>query len=122
MADDREPYGRIVHEIRLAFNTELSHPRGVLPWEQRDEGQREMDMRIGSAVAVQAVHDAGLDCERMRAQLFAFGVHLPAVLDALRLAAADQEYGARARRFRVALEALGGGETQERDEKGTGNG
>ena len=57
MADDREPYGRIVHEIRLAYNTELPHPSGVLPWEQREEGQKEMDMRIGSAVAARALAD-----------------------------------------------------------------
>jgi hypothetical protein len=54
MPDPREPYGRIVHEIRLAFNAELAHPRGVLPWEQREAGQQEMDMRIGEAVAAAA--------------------------------------------------------------------
>ena len=109
MADDREPYGRIAPEIRLAYNTALPHPRGVLPWEQREEGQKEMDMRIGSAVAARAVADAGLENERMRVQLFALAANLPAVLDALRLAAADV-YGARARRFEAALWALGGSE------------
>ena len=108
--DDREPLGRIVHEIRLAWNAELPHPRGVLPWEQRDEGQREMDCRIGSAVAARAVHDAGLVNERRDAQLFALQCHLPAVLDALSIAVADQEYGARAKRFRDAMEALTGSE------------
>ena len=118
MADDREPYGRIVHEIRLAYNTELPHPRGVLPWEQREEGQKEMDMRIGSAVAARAVADAGLVNERRDAQLFALRCHLPAVLDALRVAAADTGYGSRAKRYSAALEALGGGQGQDRsDEK-----
>ena len=51
MSDPREPYGRIVHGIRLAFNADLPHPRGVLPWEDREAGQQEMDMRIGAAVA-----------------------------------------------------------------------
>ena len=37
---------------------------------------------------------------------------LPAVLDALRLAAADAEYGARAKRFMAALTALGGDEEE----------
>jgi hypothetical protein len=49
--DPREPYGRIVHGVRLAFNADLPHPRGVLPWEEREAGQQEMDMRIGAAVA-----------------------------------------------------------------------
>ena len=38
--------------------------------------------------------------------------HLPAILDALRLAAADAEYGARAKRFMAALTALGGDEEE----------
>ena len=69
MTDDREPLGRIVHDIRLAFNAELPHPRGVLPWEQREAGQQEMDMRIGSAVAARAVDDAGFDQARLAAQV-----------------------------------------------------
>jgi hypothetical protein len=51
MPDPREPSGRIVHGVRLAFNADLPHPRGVLPWEEREAGQQEMDMRIGAAVA-----------------------------------------------------------------------
>ena len=72
MADDREPYGRLVHEQRLAVNAERRKPFGVVPWEERDDEQRELDMRIGAAVAVQAVADAGLETDRMRAQLLAF--------------------------------------------------
>lgn len=119
MPDDREPYGRIVHEIRLAWNAELPHPRGVFPWEKRDEGQREMDMRIGSAVAVQAVHDAGLDGERMKAQLFTLAAHLPAVRRALTLAITEAEYEYEKKPYRAALHAFSGGDRQERgDEKG----
>ena len=51
MPDPREPNGRIVHDIRLAFNADLPHPRGVLPWEDRRTRQQELDMRIGAAVA-----------------------------------------------------------------------
>jgi hypothetical protein len=49
-ADPREPLGRIVHEQRLAFNAEKERPFVLLPWEDRDEGQRELDMRIGAAL------------------------------------------------------------------------
>lgn len=64
MPDSREPYGRIVHEQRLALNAELEHPRGLLPWPERDPIQRELDCRIGSAVAAEAVRDAKLAAER----------------------------------------------------------
>ena len=117
--DDREPYGRLFHERgRLTVNAELPERqrRGIGPWEERDPMQCEIDMRGASAVAVQAVHDAGLENTRRAAQLFALGVHLPAVLDALRIAAADMEYGARAKRFTAALKALGGPEGQERSD------
>jgi len=51
MTDPREPYGRIVHDQRLAHNAAMDRPFGVLPWEQRSSRQRELDMRIGEAVA-----------------------------------------------------------------------
>ena len=110
MPDDREPLGRIVHEQRLALNAELEHPRGLLPWEQWAPMQQELDMRIGSAVATQAVADAGLASDRMRAQLFALGAHRAAIFDALRITAATQEYEAQRKRYRDALKALGGDE------------
>ena len=117
-SDPREPLGRIAHEQRLAFNAEMEHPRGVLPWEERHESQRELDMRIASAVAAQAVHDAGLENERMKAQLFAFGAHLPAIRRALTIAVADSQYEAEAKPYRAAIQALG---IQDRsDEKGAG--
>jgi hypothetical protein len=49
--DPREPLGRLVHETRLAFNAEKERPFVLLPWEGRDDAQRELDMRIGAAVA-----------------------------------------------------------------------
>lgn len=119
MADDRESYGRIVRETWVNWALEqpdvADHPSWTKPWGKLAVRDREVDMRIGSAVAARAVDDAGLVNERRDAQLFALRCHLPAVLDALRVAAADAEYGARAKRFSAALEALG---TQERsDEK-----
>ena len=60
-ADPREPYGRLVHEQRVALNAELERPFVLGAWEDRAEHQRELDMRIGSAVAAQAVADAKLD-------------------------------------------------------------
>ena len=75
MPDDREPYGRLFHEQgRLTVNAELPdrQRRGIGPWEERDPMQQEIDMRGANAVAVQAVADAKLECDRMRAQLLAF--------------------------------------------------
>ena len=123
MTDPREPLGRIVHDQRVARSAELRQPFYLSTWEDRDEGQRELDMRIGAAVAVRAVADAKLRNERLEAQVFALGAHMPAITDALRLAESEAMYGALARRYRAAREALGGGEPQERtDEKGADHG
>ena len=116
MADPREPLGRIVHDQRVARSAELRQPFYLSTWEDRDEGQRELDMRIGAAVAVRAVADAKLRNERLEAQVFALGAHMPAITDALRLAESEAMYGALARRYRAAREALGGGDPQERSE------
>ena len=54
MADDREPYGQIVHEQgRLTVNAELPERqrRGIGPWEEREPMQQEIDMRGAAAVA-----------------------------------------------------------------------
>lgn len=48
--------------------------------------------------------------EVAEARLAAFEAHLPAVLDALRLAETDTAYGSRAERFTAALGALDGSE------------
>ena len=68
--------------------------------------QQEIDMRGASAVAAQAVADAGVDATRMRALLFAVGVHVPAALEALSAQIADEEYEAQKTRFRDAEAAL----------------
>jgi hypothetical protein len=126
MTDDREPLGRLFHERgRLTVNAELPERqrRGIGPWEERDPMQQEIDMRGASAVAARAVHDAGLENTRRAAQLFALAVHLPAILDALRIAVASGGYEYDRKRYEAALVALGGGEGQERsDEKEAGHG
>jgi predicted Zn-ribbon and HTH transcriptional regulator len=48
---DRETLGRLVHGVRLAHNAERERPFGLLPWEERDARQQELDRRIGEAVA-----------------------------------------------------------------------
>ena len=121
--DPREPLGRAVHQERVALEAEIAaregrHRFNLGDWEDRTADQRELDMRIGSAVAAQAVHDAGLEAERMKAQLFAFGAHLPAIRRALTIAVADSQYEAEAKPYRAAIQALG---IQDRsDEKGAG--
>ena len=127
MTDDREALGRIVNETRVAFAAEQEDDRGarwfIRPWEERAPGQRELDMRIGSAVAVRAVADAGLENERMRVQLFALGAHMPAILDALSSAVVNAEYEAHARPYKAALEAFGDTGDQDRgEEKEAGDG
>lgn len=59
-ADPREPYGRIVHDTRLAREAARAEAEGrqrfnLGDWEDRDEHQRELDMAIGAAVAAAAV-------------------------------------------------------------------
>lgn len=110
MADPREPLGRIVHEQRLAFNAELERPFILSSWEERSARQCELDMRIGSAAGAQAVADAGLVNQQRDVQLLAFQCHLPAVLDALRIAVASGGYNYERKRYGAALEALGGEE------------
>ena len=71
-------------------------------------------MRGASAVAAQAVADADADATRVRALLFAVGVHVPAALEALSAQIANAEYEAQKTRFRdaeAAFRLLGG--TQE---------
>lgn len=108
MTDPREPLGRIFHEQgRLTVNAEREKPfPGVGPWEDRTDEQRELDMRGASAVAARAVADAGVDADRMRALLFAIGVHAPAALDALAAQIANAEYESQKARFRDAEAVL----------------
>ena len=75
-ADPREPYGRLVRETWVAWALEQpdvkDHPSWTKPWDDLSERDKEVDMRIGSAVAAQAVADAKVEGTRMRAQLMAF--------------------------------------------------
>ena len=75
-AGGHELYGRIVRETWVNWALEQpdikDHPSWVKPWDELAWRDKEVDMRIGAAVAVQAVADAGLENDRMRAQLLAF--------------------------------------------------
>ena len=55
-ADPREPYGRMVHDVRLAHEAVRAAAEGRVTfrlgdWEDRAGHQRELDMAIGAAVA-----------------------------------------------------------------------
>lgn len=55
-ADPREPLGRLVHETRIAHEAGRAAEEGRVTfmlgaWEDRAVWQRELDMRIGAAVA-----------------------------------------------------------------------
>jgi hypothetical protein len=127
MCADPKSYGPIVHEQRLAHEAEQAALEGrqrfsLGSWEGRTQAQRDLDERIGAAVAAQAIADAKLRNERLEAQLFALGAYRAVILRALRMAASDDLHAERMAdlgRDRAALTALGGGDDQERtDEKG----
>lgn len=118
MAEDpREPYGRTFHEQgRIPVNAEREKPFNVGPWEDRTEEQREIDMRGASAVAAQAVADAGLEAAELRKRLMGWEAAGPAILEALSIAVATVEYDhlkGRYKRTWAAVNAL---------EEGTGHG
>jgi len=121
-------YGQIVHDTRLAHEADQAALEGRRRFnlgsrEERTPAQRELDERIGAAVAVRAVADAKLRNERLEAQAFTLGAHREVILRALRIAASDDLHAERMadlRKDREALEALGGGEGQERTDDGKG--
>jgi hypothetical protein len=118
VTDNLDALAELVHEQRRAKNAERDRPFGLVEWEDRTEDQKDLDRRIASAVAARAVADAKLDADRMRAQLLVLAAHFPAFRRALE-AAIELADARHAREYRAALEALGGGETQERSgEKG----
>lgn len=51
-AEFRESLGRLVRETWVAWAREQPDPKPswLLPWEELDQGQREVDMRIGAAL------------------------------------------------------------------------
>jgi hypothetical protein len=118
MTDDREPLGRLVRETWVAWALEQPdpNPSWLVPWDELGTGDREVDMRIGSAVAARAVADAGTevaaartDRDRIRLERGALASHLPAIRDALSAAVADARYEAQAKPYRAALMALEAG-------------
>jgi hypothetical protein len=52
MTDMREPFGRRLREIWVKWASEQPDPKPswLLPWDELDEGQREVDMRMGAAL------------------------------------------------------------------------
>lgn len=69
VTDPREPLGRVVRETWVDWAREQPDPKPswLTPWDQLDAGQREVDMRIGAAVAAvvlaQLVSRTGLALE-----------------------------------------------------------
>ena len=59
MTDDREPLGRVVRETWVAWAKEqpdvAEHPSWTEPYDRIPARDREVDMRIGSAVAAEAL-------------------------------------------------------------------
>ena len=98
MTDPREPLGRLVHDARLACEAERAALEGrqrfnLEPWERRTYEQQETDMRIGAAVAAQALADAApepmtaAECDRLRQMADEHGSAVTAVRLGLDLAA-----------------------------------
>lgn len=113
--DPREPLGRIVHEQRVALDAELAAAEGrerfrLGDWGDRTAQQRELDMRIGSAVAARAVADAKIRNENLEAQVFAIAAVAPVIRRALVIAITEAVYEAEKKPYRVVLQALGGEE------------
>ena len=136
MADDtppdpREPLGRIVHETRRAWIA--AHPGKffAVTWEERGSGERELDMRIGHAVADYALAGNaatyGLACPRCAGFLDRAGTERERAERAeARLAgvrAVLLEGGQDAGTVRRRALAVIGGQGQDRgEEKGAGDG
>ena len=128
MSDDREPLGRLVRDTWVAWAMEQPGVKlsWLVTWDQlpEDDPQREVDMRIGAAVAVRAVADAKLRNDRLEAQVFALGAHRAVIIAALGYAIAAAGSGwplntgdgpgawseVYVKRARAALEALGNAE------------
>lgn len=73
MPDDRETFGRVAHNVYRDWWTEQPPPKVPFrSWDAINPEWRELMMRIAAAVAVRAVADAGIEADRMRAQILAF--------------------------------------------------
>ena len=129
MPDPREPLGRLVHDTWVAWAMEQpgAKPSWLVTWDQlpEDDPQREVDMRIGAAVAVQAVADAKVEVDKMRATVMAAHSELARLRDRCDerdrlISALIAEHPVELGRFSRMLSdaALG----QERREEGSGNG
>lgn len=61
-AEPRELVGRSVRQVWVEWAAEQADPKPswLLPWEELDDGQKEVDMRIGAAL-FEAGRKAGLE-------------------------------------------------------------
>ena len=69
--DRREALGRRVREVWVQWAREQPDPKPswLVGWDELDDGQREVDMRIGEALAAQAPQPADEDGEDVPARL-----------------------------------------------------
>ena len=114
--DPREPYGRIVHEQRRAWVAGQPGKFYAVVWEDRDEGQRELDRRIGEAVMAAERERIARLLDAMAAGSGGQSRH------ALRNAAQQVRSGAHVLLLGKELGAAGGEDQERTDEKGAGDG
>lgn len=62
---DAEALGRLIREVWVAWASEQpdAKPSWLLPWEDLDEGQQEVDARMGLALFEQGRKFAGCGCD-----------------------------------------------------------
>jgi len=76
MPDDREPLGRLVRETWVAWAKEQDDPKPgwLTGWDELDDGQREVDMRIGSAVEAKVRRRVAGEIRRGAERLWPLGL------------------------------------------------
>jgi len=62
--DDDRTLGEVLHGARIKHNPPLERPRGVPPWDERAEWQRDLDEAMAADLAAVVTERvaAGLDC------------------------------------------------------------
>lgn len=137
---ESERLGRLVRDVWVAWACERENPKNswLVPWDELDDSQREVDIRIGEAVAIAVRAQSRLDvlekaidrtsaelvrsvlapeqarAEAAEAKLAAIKAHAPSITDALRHALSyvehvpDPSSQAAAERYRDALAIISG--------------
>ena len=109
-----ERYAEAAWKLRCDRMAEArERPPATGTWAERAPFLQEIDRSVVSLVAAMAVHDAALASEADAMELARYRAHLPAILDALRIARAYQPTPLLEKPFKAALEALGGGGGRE---------